>query len=249
MKAPFVIAALALSMVCLQCTRLGPVSGSDDPVGIWGGSALQRGASGQQTVVSAPSSTRQLLREVNLKVDYVSKRSRFRKSARPMAPRYITIHSTENYSPAADSEQHSKALKNGRLPAIWHFTVDDRKAIQHLPLNEQGVHADINRPGYSAPGNRYSIGIEMCEYRGCNRAATLERTAKLTAYLMHKNDIPLSRVVPHYHWPRAGKRPPNKACPHFLMTNGRPGAKWRWFLGRVNYYYNQSGEQHNYASR
>jgi len=44
-------------------------------------------------------------------------------------------------------------------------------------------------------------------------------------------------VVPHYHWPRRGKHPANKNCPHFLMDHGRPGSKWRGFLGRVNYYY------------
>ena len=34
---------------------------------------------------------------------------------------------------------------------------------------------------------------------------------------MNEKGIPLSNVVPHYHWPRRGKNPPNKNCPHFLM--------------------------------
>jgi N-acetylmuramoyl-L-alanine amidase len=29
----------------------------------------------------------------------------------------------------------------------------------------------------------------------------------------------------------------HKNCPHFLMDGGKPGKKWRWFQGRVNYYY------------
>ena len=158
-----------------------------------------------------------------------------------MRPRYITIHSTQNYT--AGAERHSQALKNGALRTgqrpgylIWHFTVEDRFAIQHMPTNEQGIHAD-----FDGPGNRYSIGIEMCEHRGNNRAATIERTAKLTAVLMKKNGIPLNNVEPHYHWPRRGKHPANKNCPHFLMDNGRPGAKWNGFLRRVNYYYRQLG--------
>ena len=81
----------------------------------------------------------------------------------------------------------------------------------------------------------------MWEHRGNNRAATIERTAKLAAVLMKKNGIPLKNVQPHYHWPRRGKRPANKNCPHFLMDNGRPGAKWNGFLRRVNYYYRQLG--------
>ena len=154
-----------------------------------------------------------------------------------MRPRYITIHSTQNYT--AGAERHSLALKNGALRTgqrpgylIWHFTVEDSLAIQHMPTTEQGIHADFN-----GPGNRTSIGIEMCEHRGNNRQATTERTAKLAAVLMKKNGIPLRNVVPHYHWPRRGKSPANKNCPHFLMDGGRPGAKWRGFLSRVNYYH------------
>lgn len=164
-----------------------------------------------------------------------------RRVVRPMRPRYITIHSTQNWS--ANAERHAVALKRGALRApkrkggnrigflIWHFTVDDRQAIQHMPTNEQGEHAD-----FDGPGNRYSIGIEMCEQRGSSRSATLERTAKLTAYLMKQNGIPISNVVPHYHWPRHGCNPEHKNCPWFLMDNGRPGRKWRDFQNKITYY-------------
>jgi len=110
--------------------------------------------------------------------------------------------------------------------------VDDHVAIQHMPTNEQGEHAD-----FDGPGNRLSIGIEMCENRGNNWQVTLDHSAKLAAYLMWRNHIPLGNVVPHYHWPRHGKYPPNKNCPHLLLENGRPGAKWRAFLNRVDFHY------------
>ncbi len=172
----------------------------------------------------------------------VRKGTHGRKVLRPMSPRFITIHSTQNYS--ADAAKHAQALKNGALRSpktrngnrigymIWHFTVDEKVAIQHMPTNEQGEHAD-----FGGPGNRLSIGIEMCEHRGNSRAATVDRTAKLTAILMKQKGIALKNVVPHYHWPRRGKSPPNKNCPHFLMDRGRPGPKWRAFLSRVNYHY------------
>ncbi len=204
-----------LGLVCLQCMPVGPPVGGRErmytSVNTSGGSTGNRG--------KVPMSR-----------------------IRPMSPRYITIHSTQNYT--ADARKHSQALKNGALRSpktrygnrigylIWHFTVDDKVAIQHMPTSEQGEHADFH-----GPGNRLSIGIEMCEHRGSNKRATIERTAKLTAILMKKHNIPLRQVVPHYHWPRAGKRPPNKNCPHFLMDNGRPGKKWSWFLSRVNDYY------------
>lgn len=183
-----------------------------------------------------------MLRDVNLKQDMVRRGTHGRKVVRRMTPRYITIHSTQNFT--ADARKHALALKNGALRSaktrngnrigylIWHFTVDDKVAIQHMPTTEQGEHAD-----YHGPGNRLSIGIEMCEQRGSNRSVTIERTAKLAAVLMKQNRIPLSNVVPHYHWPRRGRTPAHKNCPHFLLDNGRPGKKWRWFQNRVNYYY------------
>jgi N-acetylmuramoyl-L-alanine amidase len=213
-----------LALALVQCFPAGPVRGGYRP-----------GPRGQVSMW-------QMCREVNLTADLVPRGRHGRKVLRPMRPRYITIHSTQNY--AADAWKHSEALKNGRLRSpktrygnrigylIWHFTVDDKVAIQHMPTSEQGEHADFH-----GPGNRLSIGIEMCEHRGSSRSATIERTARLTAVLMKRNGIPLRHVVPHYHWPRRGRNPPNKNCPHFLLDGGRPGRKWRWFLSRVDFHY------------
>lgn len=219
--------------VSLQCVQIGPPGGRRDA---YRPPVPQAASGGGGTSLSA------MMREVNLKVDMVRRGTHGRRVVRPMRPRYITIHSTQNFT--AGAEKHSQALKNGALRSpktrygnrigylIWHFTVDQGLAIQHLPTSEQGEHAD-----FGGPGNRLSIGIEMCENRGNSRSATTERTAKLTAVLMKKHGIPLQNVVPHYHWPRRGKTPPNKDCPHFLLNNGKPGSKWRAYLGRINYYY------------
>jgi len=183
-----------------------------------------------------------LLKEVRLKVDMVPSGYHGRKVVRHMTPRYITIHSTQNYS--ADASRHSLALKRGALRSpkrrggnrigylIWHFTTDDKMAIQHMPTSEQGEHAD-----FDGPGNRYSIGIEMCEERGSNLSVTVDRTAKLVAILMKRHGISIHRVVPHYHWPRAGKNPEHKNCPHFLLDDGKPGRKWNSFKLKADYYY------------
>lgn len=203
-----------------------------------GGSFVKARSTGSRSVST-------LMAEVALKQDIMSRSCRGRTGA-AMSPKYITIHSTQNWSPGADSLRHSLALKNSKLGRIsWHFTTDENRAVQHLPTTERGNHAD-----HDGPGNRYSIGIEMCEYPGNSLNETMERTAKLTAYLMVKHDIPLSRVVPHYHWPRWGKNPPNKNCPHFLMTNGKPGAKWQAYLAKVNRYYSEvSGRGSSFARR
>ena len=236
-------------MSLVSCGPQAPVGGHpDQAVGVWGGDRVP-----VTTARTGSTSVEGLLREINLKQDMVRRGTHGRKVVRRMNPRYITIHSTQNYS--ADAERHALALKRGALRApkrrggnrigylIWHYTVDDDSAVQHMPTNEQGEHADFN-----GPGNNYSIGIEMCEQRGSNRAATVDRTAKLTAYLMYKEGIPINRVVPHYHWPRRGTSKPHKNCPHFLLDNGRPGRKWKQFQNQIKGHYRRI-ERQNLAAR
>lgn len=168
-------------------------------------------------------SPRQLLAECNVQPMLMPKTSPLRRRSSRMKPRFITMHNTEN--PSADAMQHARALNNGALRCNWHYTVDPYVTMQHLPLNETGRHAD--RGG---PGDMYSIGIEMGEVRSHNPIVTWNRSAKLTAVLMKQYHIPLRNVVPHYYWT-------GKNCPAPLLTNGRPGHKWSWFISRVDYYY------------
>ncbi len=186
----------------------------------------------------------QLLAECRISKDLIPSGTVGRRYYRPMTPKYITIHATENKT--GNAYNHALALKRGALRATkrkggnrigfltWHFTVQQDVAIQHLPCREQGEHAD-----FDGPGNNYSIGIEMCEHRGNDLAWTIDRTARLSAYLMYTYGIPLNHVVPHYHWPRISPsiKTPHKDCPHFLLDNGRPGRTWNWFLSRVNTHY------------
>src|SRR6476646_12013672 len=101
---------------------------------------------------------------------------------RPMRPTFVTIHSTDNTSRSANALNHALAMNKGLRGShnrtgflTWHFTVDDHSIYQTLPTNETGEHAD-----YEGPGNRSSIGIEMCVNRGNNPAITIDRTARLT---------------------------------------------------------------------
>lgn len=193
---------------------------------------------GQPPMVSLPKSgvplmerpVGELKKEVNIHEDFVPSGHYCRWKVTRLQPRYITIHSTQNRS--ADAWHHAVALKNGRIKGgiigylSWHYTVDQNWAIQQLPLNEIGHHAEY---GYK-PGNMYSIGIEMCEHRGNSMRMTYDRTAKLAACLMKEYDIPLRNVVSHNFWT-------GKDCPRPLLDHGHPGFKWTWFLSRVDYYY------------
>ena len=200
------------------------------------GSASNRGPAWERelgAVATTPEDPNQLHKELNLRVDLIPKGKFGRRIERPLSPRYITIHSTQN--PTGDAYDHAKALKKGALRGgvvgylCWHFTVQDNVIIQHIPTDERGEHAD-----FDGPGNRYSIGIEMCEHQGNNQLQTMERTAKLAASLMYHHQIPIENIRAHYHWPRSGYSTPNKNRPHFLLENGQPGGTWRWFVGRIN---------------
>ncbi|MEO1836757.1 MAG: N-acetylmuramoyl-L-alanine amidase [Akkermansiaceae bacterium] len=170
-----------------------------------------------------------------------------RHRVRYMRPRYITIHSTQNYNRNSNARTHAAMLSRGELRGrknslgyvTWHYTIDDHSIYQSLPDREAGQHAD-----YEGPGNRYSIGIEMCENRGDSRSRTLDRTARLIALLMHEYNIPLSKVVPHQHWRMIrhsdGRDLGHKNCPYFLMENGKPSRKWSRFLRKVQTSYNRS---------
>ncbi len=161
---------------------------------------------------------------------------------RPMRPIFITIHSTDNTSRSADALHNALAMKKGLRGRhnrtgflTWHFTVDDHSIYQSLPTNETGEHAD-----YEGPGNRSSIGIEMCVNRGNDIAGTIDRTARLTAKLMRQYDIPLNHVVPHMHWRRIrysdGRDEGFKQCPRILLDHGGLGAKWSAFMAKVSSY-------------
>ncbi len=164
-----------------------------------------------------------------------------------VAPRYITIHATENLNATADA--HARYLSNkgkrsgnrrfGRSGWVtWHFTVDDREAVQHLLQTEQGDHAD-----YGGPGDRSSIAIEICEFRDPRRqAASINRGARLAAELADRYHIPTRNIVPHQHWPRWDFRY-GKPCPKILLERDRnakggwvKGPKWKKFISLVEKY-------------
>src|ERR1044072_3675506 len=160
----------------------------------------------------------------------------------PMRPTFITIHSTDNTSRSANALNHALAMNKGLRGRhnrsgflTWHFTVDDHSIYQTLPTNETGEHAD-----YEGPGNRSSIGIEMCVNRGNDLGSHVDRTAQLTARLMHQYNIPLSHVVPHMHWNmiryKDGRDLGFKKCPMILLDGGGLGPKWSAFIAKVSSY-------------
>ncbi|NLZ32035.1 MAG: hypothetical protein GX890_02925 [Firmicutes bacterium] len=148
-----------------------------------------------------------------------------------LVPRYITIHDTANTNVGADAMTHARYLKSNAaaaIPASWHFTVDDRVIVQHLPLNENGWHAG---DGSTGTGNRESIGIEICENRDGVRTEAEKNAAWLTAKLLKDFSLGLDRVKQHYYWS-------GKDCPRVLRGRAKG---WESFLNAVSQYLQPPG--------
>ena len=154
--------------------------------------------------------------------DFIPKGSRNR-PAYKLAVKYITIHDTANTQVRANAKNHAAYLKGSTaagIPSSWHFTVDDKMIYQHLPLTENGWHCG---DGTNGPGNRTSIGIEICENSDGGRKQAEENAAWLTAKLLKDYGLKTTAVKQHYNW--SGKN-----CPRVLR--GRVGG-WAGFLEAV----------------
>lgn len=163
---------------------------------------------------------------VNIIEDLIPK-GRKNRPGFPMDPQYITIHDTGNSSVGADAKAHARYLKGNdaaRVPVSWHFTVDDICIVKHLPLNENGWHAS---DGARGPGNRTSIGVEICMNKDGDRAKAEDNAAWLVAKLLNELKLSVNRVVQHNYWNS------KKDCP--IVLRNRPNG-WDGFLERVYCY-------------
>jgi N-acetylmuramoyl-L-alanine amidase len=140
-------------------------------------------------------------------------------------PKYITIHNTDNASAGADARSHGRFLisaghymLNGKQHWVsWHYSVDDKRVVKHLPISEKAYHA--------ASANGQSIAIEVCMNAGIDQEKAFLNAARLTALLLYdlsalNRDV--NKVVPHHFWT-------GKNCPRLLLNNGQVGSKWKDF--------------------
>lgn len=140
-----------------------------------------------------------------------------RKCPYKMDPDYITIHNTANDATARNEVNY---MLNNSNQVSYHFAVDDKEAVQAIPLNRNAWHAG---DGGSGKGNRKSIGIEICFSKsGGTRFEKSEKNAAyLTAVLLKERGWSINRVKRHKDW--SGKN-----CPHRTITKG-----WSRFLNMV----------------
>ena len=129
-----------------------------------------------------------------------------------MTPEYITIHSTGNPTSTAQNERGWLTNPANDRQASWHIVIDEKEAIEAMPLNEVAWHAG------NATGNRTSIGIEICE--SGNRQKTLANAVKLVAKMLKERGWGINKLRRHYDWSR-------KICPRIMADSNWAG--WEQF--------------------
>lgn len=136
-----------------------------------------------------------------------------------MNPVYLTVHNTGNPSSTARNERGWLTNPSNKRTASYHIVVDEREAIEVLPLNENAWHAGDG----NGDGNRKSIGIEICE--SGNYAKTLENAADLVAKMLKERGWGVDRLRRHYDWS-------GKICPGKMYDSGK-WTGWHAFKAEV----------------
>lgn len=128
---------------------------------------------------------------------------------------HIVIHETANTSKGANADAHGRLQANGNSrQASWHYTVDDKHAVQSFSDKSQCWHA-------SSSYNRNSIGVEICVNSDGNYKKAVDNAAELVKSLMNKHNIPAKNVIQH-------NGASGKDCPHFMRA-GSKGVTWSEF--------------------
>jgi N-acetylmuramoyl-L-alanine amidase len=157
---------------------------------------------------------------MNYVVDHIPKSTPHnRRNGWVMKPEYITIHSTGNPQSTAKNERGWLTNPSNTRQASFHIVVDEREAIECIPLNEVAWHAGDGRNG---TGNRKTISIEICE--SGNREKTLQNAIELTAKLLYERGWGVDKLRRHFDW--SGKN-----CPRILNYNNWQG--WTKFKNDV----------------
>jgi len=148
-----------------------------------------------------------------------------RRQGSKIVPTTLTIHNTGNPTSTARNERVWLTNPSNKRTASFHIVVDQKEAIECIPLNEKALHAG------TAAGNTTSIGIEICE--SGDYAKALDNAAELVASMLQERGWSVDRLRRHYDWPRPsdGYR---KICPRLMYDDGK-WLGWTAFKNLVDY--------------
>lgn len=134
-----------------------------------------------------------------------------------MTPTRIVVHNTAN---DASANNEIKYMISNNNEVSFHIAVDDKEAVQGIPLNRNAWHAG---DGGNGKGNRQGIAIEICYSKsGGDRFIKAEQNAaKLIAQLLKERGWGIDKVTKHQDYS-------GKYCPHRTLDMG-----WERFLNMV----------------
>lgn len=154
-------------------------------------------------------------------IDHIPKNTdRNRRPGNAMIPESITIHNTGNPRSTARNERDWLINPENTVIASYHIVIDEREAIECIPLSENAWHAGDDGSG---PGNRTSIGIELCE--SGNYAQIVENGVKLVASMLRERGWGVDRLRRHFDWS-------GKICPRKMHAGGA-WSGWNEFKNAV----------------
>lgn len=138
-------------------------------------------------------------------------------SCRPginMVPKGLTVHNTGNDNVPADNYKRNR--HNAKDETGYHFVLDEKEIIQLIPINEVAWHAGDG----NGPGNRSTIGVEICEREGAEAVAI-----KFLAALSECLGFSTENIKPHKFFSSYGKYCPWKILPHWdvFISNIKTG--------------------------
>ncbi|MFX3633712.1 MAG: N-acetylmuramoyl-L-alanine amidase [Candidatus Pristimantibacillus sp.] len=144
-------------------------------------------------------------------VDHIPKNTPCnRRPAYHMNAGTITVHNTGNRDSTARNERDNLTRTGNDRQASFHIVVDEKEAIECLPVNENAWAAG-DGSGLKS-GNRTSIHVEICESGDYDK--TLDNAAELVAGMLRARGWGVDRLRRHFDWSR-------KICPRLMYDNGK----------------------------
>lgn len=128
-----------------------------------------------------------------------------------LRPTSVTIHETANKAIGADALAHARYLQGPEAAqrlVSWHYTVDSKRIVQHLPESEVGWHTAVHS------GNHSSIGIEICINADGDFPRACANARILAGIIAYRRGFRFTQILPHRSW--SGKH-----CPATLLETGQ----------------------------
>lgn len=132
----------------------------------------------------------------------------------------ICIHETGNRAKGSRADNHARLQANGNSrQASWHWTVDDKEAVQSFTHDYQCWAAGTPQ------GNNEAIHIEMCVNEDGDYRKTVQNTAALVAKILKDENLTINDIVQHNFY--SGKN-----CPQIMRSASSP-VPWSSFIQMV----------------